>query len=102
LVRPLLAAALSALALGAAGCATPCEDLGTRICACQPAGALRTACDNAVKQLVKQAKTDEARQDFCDSKLATCPDPANDSTACDVMNTPAGKERCGLAYPSGN
>lgn len=91
----LLLATASALA---AGCTTPCEELGQRICACQPAGALRDACDKNVTSLVRQAKTNEAQQDFCDSKLKSCPDPTSDSTACDVMNTPAGKDRCGLSY----
>ncbi len=96
--RLLPIAALAALALGAGACATPCDELGTRICACQPAGAARDACDRAVKQLVREAKSDEAQQDFCDSKLGSCPDPATDSNACDTMNTPAGKVACGLAY----
>jgi hypothetical protein len=91
---------LGALALTAQACTTPCEDLGRRICACQTSGAARDACDRAVKVLVRQAKTDEQQQDFCDQKLKSCPDPANDSTACDRMNTPAGKEACGLAYPA--
>jgi len=90
--------ALAALVLGAGACATPCDELGTRVCACQPAGAVRDACDRAVKQLVRQARSNEAQQDFCDQKLGTCPDPATDSNACDTISTPAGKEACGLAY----
>ncbi len=96
---PALLLASLAVALAGPGCTTPCEDLGRRICACQPAGSSRDACDRAVKQLVKDARTDEQQQDFCDQKLKTCPDPANDDTACDVMSTAAGKEACGLAYP---
>lgn len=97
--RPLALAALSALLAAAGGCSTPCEELGKRVCACQPAGTERDNCDRNVTQLVKKARTSEQQQDFCDGKLSSCPDPASDSTACDMMNTPAGKDRCGLSYP---
>jgi len=97
--RPLVLAALSALALAAAGCSTPCEELGKRVCACQPAGSLRDACDRNVTQQVKNARTSEQQQDFCDGKLSSCPDPTSDSSACDLLSTPAGKDRCGLSYP---
>jgi hypothetical protein len=98
--RSLTLAALAGLALGASACLTPCEELGSRICGCQPAGSIRDACNRGVKSAVKKAKTSEAQQDLCDQQLEACPDPASDSTACDFMSTPAGKEACGLAFPS--
>jgi hypothetical protein len=96
--RTLAAAALSALLVAAAGCATPCEELGHRICACQTAGSARDACDRAVRSAVQSAHTTEEQQDKCDQLLGTCRNPDNDSTACDWMKTAEGKQACGLAY----
>jgi hypothetical protein len=96
--RTLSLAALLSAALAAAGCATPCEELAARICACQTAGAARDSCNRAVRSAVQSAHTTEAQQDFCDAKLATCRNPDHDPTACDWMNTPQGKQDCGLAY----
>lgn len=91
--------ALAALALLAAGCATPCEDLGKRICACQLTTQGRDACERAVKSEVAKFKTDAALQDQCDAWLSTCPNPDTNPDACAQMTTEAGKVACGLAYP---
>lgn len=97
--RTLAAAALLSLALLAQGCATPCEELGQRICACQTAaGAARDACDRAVRAQVMDSQAGEAEQEACYQLLKTCPDPGADATACDQMKTAAGKAACGLAY----
>jgi len=97
--RTLAPAALLALALAAAGCATPCEELGRRVCACQSTGTARDACYRAVRSAVQSAKTTEAQQDQCDALLSTCRNPDHDPTACDWMTTAEGKQACGLAYP---
>jgi hypothetical protein len=89
---------VAALALAGSGCATPCEDLGRRLCACQAAGAARDACDRAVRDAAMDpARTSAAQQDFCDATLETCPNPDRDSTACEYMQTCQGKVACGLA-----
>jgi hypothetical protein len=97
LVTRTLVPALAALALAAAGCATPCEELGSRICACQTAGTARDSCNRAVRSAVEGADATEAQQDFCDEKLKTCRNPSGDPTACDWMKTEEGKIACGLA-----
>jgi len=99
-IRP-LAVALVALALAASGCATPCEDLGRRICACRTGvGASRDACDRAVREAAMDpVRTPAAQQDLCEATLKTCPDPGDDSAACDRMQTCEGKVACGLADP---
>jgi hypothetical protein len=90
---------LSLLALAAGGCATPCEDLGKRICACQAQGtSARDACDRAVRAALLSAKPTACDFDKCDQFLHTCPDPSVDITACDQQATDAGKMACGLAY----
>jgi hypothetical protein len=91
--------ALAALALASAGCATPCEDLGKRICACQSqTTATRDACDRAVRAALLSANPTACDFDKCDLFLRTCPDPSADGTACDQQKTDAGKMACGLAY----
>ncbi len=90
------------LALGAAGCSTPCQDLGYRICNCVAEGQLRTNCQNDVKARVKAASASGSEQDYCDSLLATCPDPKGDTVACAWLNTCEGKVACGMALPAPN
>jgi hypothetical protein len=93
---------LAALPLAlAAGCGSPCEDLGDRICLCQPPGGLRDVCRNAVKDQIGKGnpKPTGTQQDFCEQTLRTCPNPSNDDRACDTQATSAGKIACGLAYP---
>jgi hypothetical protein len=95
LVLPLLVA--TAL-LG--GCGSACEDLGDRVCLCQPPGALRENCRRAVEEQLDQGdpKPGETQQDFCEQKLRTCPEPSKDEDMCDRLSTPRGKFDCGLAY----
>lgn len=97
-----LLAVLTALPLVlAAACGSPCEDLGDRICRCQPSGASRDACNNAIQDQIGSGnpKPGSSQQDFCEAKLKTCPNPSNDDLACDRMRTEDGKIACGLAYP---
>jgi len=92
-------AGLAALALTAA-CGSPCQDLGERICRCQPSSALRDACNKSVQDQIGRGdpKPHQHEQDFCEQKLKTCPNPSTDSTACDQIQSEAGKIACGLAY----
>jgi hypothetical protein len=96
---PLALAALAVLA-----CGSPCQDLATRICNCQTAGAVRDSCVSGIKaQLSNGAqKPGSADERFCTSILDSgkCPDPADDRTMCDRLLTPQGKEACGLAFPA--
>ena len=99
MTRVVVAVISTLLGLLAQGCATPCEELGQRICACQTtAGAARDACNRAVRSQVMDASAGEAEQEACYQKLKTCPDPSADATACEQLRTAAGKSACGLAY----
>lgn len=93
--RFLFPAALAALA---GACYAPCEDLGDRICGCQPAGAFRDACERAVEAEVSAASPTRDEESFCNAMLKTCPNPESDPRACELMRTEAGKVACGLAY----
>ncbi len=100
MIRARVLSALAGLvALAAAGCGSPCQDLADRICKCNFAGVAQDTCKTQVKnQLSGSDKPSDADQAFCQSKLATCPDPSDDPGMCQRLTTPAGKEACGLAY----
>ena len=90
------------LALGAAGCSTPCQDLGNRICNCILDPLTRTNCENDVTARVKAASPTGSEQDYCDSLLGTCPDPKGNVTSCAWLDTCEGKVACGMALPTPN
>jgi hypothetical protein len=91
-------AALLALCAGAA-CSTPCRELGDRICNCVPDGQTRTTCTQSVKARLGEVTATQDQQDYCNRLLGTCPDGAQDPTACQYMETCPGKVACGMAFP---
>ncbi len=99
---PVLLLVVAVLSAAVVACSSPCEDLATRICGCQPAGATRDNCVSGVKNQLKsgvqQPNSDD--QAYCESKLATCPDPGGDLDAgvCHALNAASGKIACGLAF----
>lgn len=93
-MRTPLLALLAALA--AAACATPCEELGHRLCQCVPSGSERNACEDSIDRQLDDANPDD---DFCEGKLDTCEEPSGESF-CSWIQTAQGKIACGLAYPS--
>jgi len=100
MLRLLAPAALAALALGLAGCGSPCQDLAERICNCQPAGGLRDNCKSSVKTQIDSLQPSAGDQSICTEKLQTCPDPESTPGQCEKIQTQAGKEACGLAFPA--
>jgi len=91
-MRKTLLALLAALL--AAGCATPCEELGHRICQCVASGSPRNACEDSIDRQLADANPDDA---FCEEKLRTCNPPSGQSFCDWVLSTEA-KVACGLAY----
>jgi hypothetical protein len=90
-----------ALALGAMGCGSPCQDLGDRICNCEVEGQLRNNCKSNVSARVKASNATTSEQDYCEAKLATCPDPSGNIDRCAyILNTCPGRGACGLALPT--
>jgi hypothetical protein len=87
----LLAALLLALAAAACG-DSPCQELGERICRCQP-GLGEDACRTQVEE---QLKNVDPGDDFCDAHLATCNHPTG-GELCEFLLTEDGKIACGLA-----
>jgi hypothetical protein len=99
-LHPLVLALGLALAVGAAGCSSPCQDLGDRICQCEPEGQVRNNCKTNVKARVRAAAPTSGEASYCSAVLGSCPDPGGDVNMCAYMlNTCAGKVACGLALP---
>jgi hypothetical protein len=86
----LAAALVLAVALSACG-TSPCQELGQRICACQP-GLPSSTCKTQVEQQLKNANPGEGK---CDQLLQSCQPPAG-VDLCEWMLTEAGKRACGL------
>jgi hypothetical protein len=89
-----LAAALLVAALAACG-KSACQELGERICACQPGGETSGTCTTQVQQTLKTSSPGESR---CEQYLGTCKAPAG-GDLCEFMLTEAGKTACGLTPP---
>ena len=100
--RTLLSLALCvAVALVAAGCSHPCQDLGDRICNCESEGQIRNNCKTNVKSRVQASSPGTNENDLCTALLGTCPDPNGDINTCAyILNTCPGKVSCGLAIPA--
>ena len=97
---PLALALVAALSAGATGCSSPCQDLGDRICQCEPEGQVRNNCKTNVKARVKASSPTADESSACTTLLGTCPDPNGDRIQCAwMLNTCAGRVACGLALP---
>lgn len=98
---PLALVLWASLALGAAGCSSPCRDLGDRICDCSPSGTTRTSCKTNVKARVSASAPTSEEQDLCSALLSSCPKPQDSLDTCAwMLNTCAGRVACGLALPT--
>lgn len=89
-MRALLPLAL--LALLAAACTGPCQELGNRLCECTTT----TTRDNCEQQVDTQLEERNPGEDRCEGWLDTCRAP--DGVAfCEWLLTSDAKARCGLA-----
>ncbi len=88
-----LAPLLLLAALAACG-TSPCQELGQRICACQP-GLDSTTCKTQVQNLLNSLNPGTST---CDALLSSCTAPQG-ADLCEWMLTPDGKKACGLTPP---
>ena len=79
-------------------CSTPCEDLGNKICSCY-SGTTQDDCENQVEDQVDAANPSGTQEDYCEARLDDCHAPEG-AAFCEWIDTRAGKEACGLAFPS--
>jgi hypothetical protein len=91
--RAFLAALVALAALSACG-TSHCQDLGQRICQCQP-GLDSSTCKTQVQNQLNGGNPGEA---YCAELLSTCTAPAG-VDLCEWMLTPAGRQACGLTTP---
>jgi len=88
-------ALLLAFALAAAGCGeSPCQDLGERLCRCEP-GTTADSCKRQVEAQLKDIDPSSALEDYCQARLDSCSAPA-EAEFCEWLVTTAGKDACGL------
>jgi hypothetical protein len=83
---------LAFLAILAAGCTGPCQELGSRLCEC----ATVTTTDTCERQVDAQLDERNPGNDRCETWLDTCRAPEG-VAFCDWLQTTAAKARCGLA-----
>jgi hypothetical protein len=81
--------AFALTALSAAACATPCEELASKICACEGSLAAIDACEQRATQTEDLLDVTEEDQNRCDGFVDSCD--------CHALDTAEGKRRCGLA-----
>jgi hypothetical protein len=96
-LRHLLACTAAAALLSAAGCSTPCQELGDVVCKCTPTGTSQDTCKRQVASVVSSANPTTAQENYCSDRLDTCKAPTG-VNFCDWLQSGAGKEACGLAY----
>ena len=82
----------SLLALAAACSTSPCQELGERLCQCQP-GTTKDTCKTQVQNQLKDLSPDEST---CQKHLDQCNAPAG-VDFCEWLLTANGKTACGLA-----
>jgi hypothetical protein len=99
--RLALAALAAAAALTVAACGSSCQDLGDRICSCQPLGTLRDNCRSSIQNELGSGygQASSADQAMCQKLLTTCPDFGSRPDLCRILTTQDGMVACGMAYP---
>jgi predicted small secreted protein len=95
--RPLAIAALVAIATLAAGCSNPCQDLGDRICDCNPSGVSTDTCKRQVSNMLDDANPSKDQESVCSDYLDRCDAPRG-ADFCTWLSSAEGKQACGLAY----
>ncbi len=89
-------AVLTAFALAFAAChKSPCQELGERLCACQP-NISSDQCKNQVQNIIKDVNPSSDQEDKCDQVLGSCREPPG-ALFCEWLLTDDGKRACGLA-----
>jgi hypothetical protein len=91
-----LLAIAAAVAL-AAGCTSPCQELGERLCECNPSGVSTDTCKRQVSNMVDDADPSKDQESVCSERLDTCDAPGG-ADFCTWVETAEGKRACGLAY----
>ena len=99
--------ALLACLLASAGCMDACRALAQQICACQPDSPSQDNCNLQAQNQENVYPVTSADEKFCQGKLndAACDcanqqSPAKVAACCVKLNTPEGRQACGLVINS--
>ena len=90
---PMFRAALTLLMLAAlpalTGCKGPCRQLSEKLCECSATSTEKTACLQRAASEESRIAVQPGDEVRCESLLESCD--------CRLIDTPEGKQRCGLA-----
>jgi hypothetical protein len=89
LPRIVLVAFVGLCLLGVAGCKAPCRQLAEALCQCAGSTLARESCLQDVSRRDAFADPTDEDQDRCEALLDRCD--------CNNLDTPEGKQACGLA-----
>jgi hypothetical protein len=78
--------------MGAAGCGDPCRSLATQICQCLPDDGTRAACNERAKEAESTFPIRDQDAQVCQQLLD------KGQCDCNYLNTPEGRQTCGLSY----
>ena len=99
--------ALLACLLASTGCMDACRSLAQQICACQPDQASVDNCNLQAQNQENGYPVTSADEKFCQSRLDTSAcdcasqaSPAKVAACCVKLNTPEGRQACGLVINS--
>ncbi|QRK12724.1 hypothetical protein JQX13_23440 [Archangium violaceum] len=82
--------------LALAGCKNPCRELSERLCDCVESYQ-RDDCVQLVAERERNIEPTDEELSVCEQKLQTCTIDANRPETCDILETEAGKDACGLS-----
>lgn len=88
-MRTVVFAALSSLLLVASGCKSQCRLLREKQCDCTTDTSSRNTCLSTASSLESSNPPNAEQEALCESLLDQCD--------CRLLDTQAGKERCGIA-----
>jgi hypothetical protein len=77
------------VALLVSGCNSPCVQLATEVCQCQPTQQARDNCNSVESGRNSQVNPSSESEDICQSLIPLCD--------CALIGTPEGKKNCGMA-----
>jgi hypothetical protein len=97
-MRSIVLAVLAALACAvlAAGCSSPCQELGNRLCDCTPTGTTKTTCERQVRNDIQRLHPGSSANAACSAALDTCHEPSG-VDFCDFLDGRCGKAACGMS-----
>jgi hypothetical protein len=94
--RSVTLALFTSALLTLAGCKSPCRELSERLCDCvEPFQ--RDSCVRAAAEEESNIEPTDEELEACEDRLKTCTIKADEPDSCEFLNTPEGKQACGLA-----